>query len=42
MAPERLNIMPPKRIAAEGTLTLLNRSQRETESGITVREYASG
>jgi hypothetical protein len=43
MAPDRLNIMTLKNVAADGTFVpRLNSDHRVTEMGRTTREYARG
>ena len=42
IAPERLNIETPKKVAAEGTSLSLYSVQRATERGRTTSEYESG
>ena len=42
MAPDRLNIVTPKNVAADDTLWLLNCNHRDMERGRTTSEYARG
>ena len=42
MAPDKLNIMTLKNVAADGTRWLPNSNHRDMERGRTVREYARG
>jgi hypothetical protein len=42
MAPDRLNIITPKNVAADDTLWPLNDDHRDMVTGRTTREYASG
>jgi hypothetical protein len=42
MAPERLKIMIPKKVAADGTDLLLKSNHRVMERGRTMKEYARG
>ena len=42
MAPERLKIMTPKNVAADGTEMLLKSNHRVMVRGRTIKEYARG